>query len=57
MEAKGRNSGQNQIEGNMKTLKRQWTSIALIPLVLIMLVSIEKRIGAAPDQNQEATNN
>ena len=38
----------------MKTLKRQWTSIALIPFVLIMLGSIEKRIGAAPDQDREA---
>jgi hypothetical protein len=28
--------------------------MALIPLVLIMLGSIEKRIGAAPAQNQEA---
>ena len=37
----------------MKTPKRQCTSIALIPLVLIMLVSIEKKIGAAPDQNRK----
>ena len=33
-------------------LKRQWTSMALIPFVLIMLGSIGNRIGAAPDQNQ-----
>jgi hypothetical protein len=37
----------------MRTLNTRWRLIALIPLVVIAILSIGNRIGAVPDQNQE----
>ena len=37
----------------MKTLNKRWRLIALVPLVVIAILSIGNRTGAVPDQNRE----
>ena len=40
-------------ELKMKLLNTRWRLIALVPLVVIAILSIGNRIGAVPDQNKE----